>query len=66
MCISQVNIAQSRTHIQWFQTGLQYLEDGEEYANVPCVKAMKAMGTYSKEIRGWIAQAVAMEPTTGY
>jgi len=46
------------------QTGLQYLEDGEEYANVPCVKAMEAMGTYSKEIRGWISQAVAMEPTT--
>lgn len=46
------------------QTGLQYLEDGEEYANVPCVKAMEAMGTYSKEIRGWISQAVAIEPTT--
>ena len=49
-----------------FQTGLQYLDDGEEYANVPCVKAMEAMGTYSKEIRGWISQALAIEPTTGY
>ena len=41
------------------KTGLQYLEGG--YDNVPCVKAMKVMGRYSKEIRNWIQQALSID-----
>ena len=42
------------------QTGLQYLEGG--YDNVPCVKAVEAMGTYSKEIGAWISKVLAINP----
>jgi len=42
------------------QTGLQYLEGG--YDNVPCVKALEAMGTYSKEIGAWISKVLAINP----
>ena len=42
------------------QTGLQYFEGG--YDNVPCVKALQAMGTYSKEITAWISQVLAIDP----
>ena len=42
------------------ETGLQYLDGG--YDNVPCVKAVEAMGTYSKEIGVWVSKVLTLDP----
>ena len=41
------------------KTGLQYVGGG--YDDIPCVVALKVMGQYSKEIRKWIWEALAIE-----